>query len=410
MRRILPLACLLALPAIAGVPMVRNPAAPPAARKFVFKEELRFGGGIGGDPYVWALPSTNLDVDRNGRFYIADRRENRILVFDAQGRFLQRLAKQGEGPGELLGLFNYTVLADGRGVAFDLKSGRLGRLIYFDSERRFSHITEQPFGGDQHKVLRTLAVSPDNRYMAGQYFYYDPANPGGDLGKSGLFTTDFKLVRDYSSVTLPRLDFSKVEDTNYWVEFLAGHFVGMFKSNGVFAFGRQGQFYSALTNNYVITRAELASPPRDRLSFGREYKPILRTDAQVDGWVDLVLGVTSSNFLMGAVNDRVVRKAYTAANLSPAQPPIFALVPLEDDRVLVVHDVNLEDGTNRADLFDGKGRFIAQGHLPNHAMVGFASRFFPRLVFRNGKAYGIETDEEGEVWAVRWRYALEPAR
>ncbi len=408
MRPGLSLVCLLALPVLAGVPYVRNPIAPPSARKLVFQEELRFGGGVGGDAFVWALPSTNLDVDAQGLIYIADRRDNRILVFDSSGRFLKRLAKEGEGPGELLGLFSYTVLADGRGVAYDLKSGRLGRLLYFDAERRFSHVIEQPFGGEQHKVLRTLAISPDNRFMAGQYFYYDPATPNGDLGKSGLFTTDFKLVRDYSSVQLPRLDFSKVEDSQYWVNFLAGHFTGMFKGNGVFAFGRQGQLYTALTNAYTITRATQGQPPREQLSFGRDYKPILRSDAQVDGWVDLVLGVTSSNFLMGGINDRVVRKAYAKAELSPAQPPIYALIALEDDRLLVVHDVDLESGINRADLFDGKGRFIAQAELPNHAMVGFASRFFSRLVFRNGRAYGIEVDDNGEAWAVRWRYALAP--
>lgn len=66
-------------------------------------------------------------VDRSGRLYIGG--EDHVLVFDADGTFLRRIGRRGEGPGELMSIRAFSVVDDGTFVILD--SGR-GVILKFD--------------------------------------------------------------------------------------------------------------------------------------------------------------------------------------------------------------------------------------------------------------------------------------
>lgn len=66
-------------------------------------------------------------VDPSGRLYIAG--EDHVLVFDADGTFLRRIGRRGEGPGELMSVRAFSVVDDGAFVILD--SGR-GVILRFD--------------------------------------------------------------------------------------------------------------------------------------------------------------------------------------------------------------------------------------------------------------------------------------
>lgn len=66
-------------------------------------------------------------VDPSGRVYIGG--EDHVLVFDADGTFLRRIGRRGEGPGELMSIRAFSVVDDGTFVILD--SGR-GVILRFD--------------------------------------------------------------------------------------------------------------------------------------------------------------------------------------------------------------------------------------------------------------------------------------
>lgn len=70
-----------------------------------------------------------IEVDRSGRLYIAGLGGDHVLVFDADGTFLRRIGRRGEGPGELMSLRAFAVVDDGTFVILD--SGR-GVILKFD--------------------------------------------------------------------------------------------------------------------------------------------------------------------------------------------------------------------------------------------------------------------------------------
>jgi len=76
---------------------------------------------------------------------------------------------------------------------------------------------------------------------------------------------------------------------------------------------------------------------------------------------------------------------------------------------LVVHDVDLVKGVNRADIFTAQGEFLGSAMLSGHAFVYFlAGGFFPRMVFKNGFAYSVTCDDMGDNRVVRYKYFLGP--
>lgn len=66
--------------------------------------------------------------DAQGHLYVFDRQSSRIVVTDAQGRFVREVGKPGEGPGELRQPMSFTVLRDGSIVISDM--GHQSYVVY----------------------------------------------------------------------------------------------------------------------------------------------------------------------------------------------------------------------------------------------------------------------------------------
>ncbi|MDH4198614.1 MAG: 6-bladed beta-propeller, partial [Candidatus Aminicenantes bacterium] len=83
-----------------GVKTVTNPDYPRDGR-FVAKltEEMSCGEEGGPDEALLNKP-LELRVDGQGRAYVMDWGDVTIKVYDAEGRFLRSVGRQGQGPGE----------------------------------------------------------------------------------------------------------------------------------------------------------------------------------------------------------------------------------------------------------------------------------------------------------------------
>jgi sugar lactone lactonase YvrE len=118
-------------------------------------------------PGDFAKP-TGLAVDRDGDLYVADTLNNRIEVFDADGKFISTFGKAGDGPG---------YFARPKGVAIDnddhiwVADGMQDRVQVFNKEARLLIA----FGGHgllpgQFQGLVGIATDKNNRVFTSELF------------------------------------------------------------------------------------------------------------------------------------------------------------------------------------------------------------------------------------------------
>lgn len=84
-------------------------------------------------------------IDNNGNIYIADNQLSCIKVYDSEGKFLRKIGKAGQGPGDLiapvkLGVFNKELFVK------ELGNQRIQKLD-FNGKSIFSHKTDYWLGG-----------------------------------------------------------------------------------------------------------------------------------------------------------------------------------------------------------------------------------------------------------------------
>lgn len=90
------------VPVTEGTPILEYPFAPPDDRTgpaIELVEDLRLGAS-GPDPSLLLNAPSDIAVDGQGRIYVSDGGDDRVIVFDSEGRYLRTLGTHGQGPGE----------------------------------------------------------------------------------------------------------------------------------------------------------------------------------------------------------------------------------------------------------------------------------------------------------------------
>ncbi|MGH7459788.1 MAG: 6-bladed beta-propeller [Longimicrobiales bacterium] len=123
-----PLELLIGLMAVtAGAASAQARSSIPATDKVLADRAARIYSIGAEDGESWELLSGVRAVafDARDNLYVLDGNNYRILVFDANGRFLRQISKQGGGPGELMAPIGMTVTTDGF-----IAVGDLGRRAF----------------------------------------------------------------------------------------------------------------------------------------------------------------------------------------------------------------------------------------------------------------------------------------
>jgi len=92
------------------------------------------------DPGNFALP-TNVAVDKEGNVYVTDTLNNRVEVFDADGKFVSTFGKSGDGPGHFARPKGIAIDSDGHIWVVDAVQQR---VQVFDAEGRLLIYFGQP--------------------------------------------------------------------------------------------------------------------------------------------------------------------------------------------------------------------------------------------------------------------------
>lgn len=367
-------------------------------------EDLRFGGSDSDDRLIWGSPATAVNVDSKGQIYITDLQENRVLVFSESGEFVKQVGRKGKGPGEFEGLAQFHVYADGSAVALEMVNGSHPKLQFFDKDLQHVRTSERsgpPF------IIQYAAFPPSGSQFTAQFIH-----PSFET-KQFLYTTailddSFNIVHEIETVAAPLPDRSRFGQPGYWSERIADNLKRFYNGITVFNYDDKGFLYVANTSRYEVSRYDQQGQKTPFLK--HTFKPIMYTDTEREAILDAYADQFRADpELAEIVNRTVLAKAIELADPPPVKGPIFGLIPLEDEKLLVVRDLNLDNRFNAADLVASNGDFISNFEIPDNGLVNFfAGGYIPRMIFRNGFAYTILSDQLGENQLVRYRVEWVP--
>jgi hypothetical protein len=109
---------------VAGIAYIHNPATPLHPTKTVsFEEEFTYTEKDESGEIRLFKPGT-FAVDSQGNVYIGDESDMAIKVFDARGKYLRSIGRQGNGPGEFQGIYQMVPVPDGRLLVTDVQARR----------------------------------------------------------------------------------------------------------------------------------------------------------------------------------------------------------------------------------------------------------------------------------------------
>jgi len=382
-------------------PTVSNGETPSGTRyTLTLEENLRVGPGEG-DDFLWPQVGTAVQADESGYMYVTCPTENRITVLNANGELVRHLGGPGQGPSEYQGLISFQVLADGRGVAFEM-NGPTSNFSWYDKELGF--VGKTKLGKSMAKMFQTAALSPDGDLFFTQIIGINQA-AGKMIIRYAIMDMKGKIKNKIANFNNPMPTPDIVKSTDHFARYMGQSLTSESKGLvGFAAFDNNNNIYTATARNYEITRW---SPDMEKqLVITRKYKPIALTEKEINAVINPLVETLRAKMppqMSHLFAESTIRKAVAMAEFPPVKHPINGLFVLEDGTLAVTHEIDLLEKKMTVDLFDKSG-----GYLGDYTQAAPGLNSW-NLVFKNGYLYRIEANEDNENVLVRYRYKLMPA-
>ena len=327
------------------VTVVHNPKEPMfKGAAFSLKEDLTIPTTGANDRYMIS-DVRQVIIDDEGRIYVLDSKSADIKVFDALGRFLRTIGRQGQGPGEINLPMQISINRTKKEICV-LQSSR--RVSFFGLDGNFlRHVSTSTIWG-----LAGRVDSMGNLVLTEGIFA--PPEMWYALKK---FDPNMKLIVELARTPAPKVTaFDPFLPIARWTLDDQDNIIyGYPKTYEILVFGAQ---------NKLVRKIQ------------KEYNPIKVSDAEIEeAKKDLPAGITPafSNFHSAFRN----------------------LLVDEEGRIYV--QTWRKDANGQCvfyDLFDKEGRYLAVLNLKERAMI------------RKGKMYSVDEDEDGyqtiKRYAVTW--------
>lgn len=341
-----------------------------AGDEWVLEEELRIGTLDGAGPDMFGA-ITDFEVDRYGRFWLFEGQAQEIRVFDAAGRFIRTVGREGEGPGE----FNQVI-----GMTW----GPEEHLWIVDpSNNRLSVVDTAGVFIASHPTIGGIVVMPwpGGFDDAGQFYTY---------GVDTAVEDDFALVMVRHGLDLQPIDsvappdypgereYFEIKNEDNWM------MTGVpFTPSMEWRLGGDGTYWAGLTGDYRIF--QLSWEGDTLRSIRRDYEPLQVTASDLDEAKEGLDWFTEA----GGKADW---------SRIPATKPAFYDFVIDDAGYIWVQMITEPEREGRLfDVFDPEGRYLGEVLLP------FPIEFYPAPIFRDGFMYAVTEDELEIPFLVRAR-------
>jgi len=362
----------------AEVEVISNPKTPvpPVGKRksLVFKEELSIGQKEGDENYMFGS-DVFFNTDDEGNFYVTDWGKKRILKYDPAGKYVLTIGRQGQGPGEFQNLSVARFDKEGSIYVTDITS----RRISFFSQRG--------------NYLRQILI-PDvfeNLYITAKGYYLSSHTVPleSDAGMAfrvvdGFFNDKLKLVTEFHARVAVN-KFPSGNDSTSMAKFVAGILSGIaYQPAPRHLLAADDTIYFGYPQDYSI---DVYSPEgRKTKTIRRAYDPIKVKDSD-KAYFTATVARPFLNRTGGPRSEDDILDILKFIEYPSNKPAYHNFTLMENGWLIVLVEFAAGD-YSLFDIFDKKGRYIGQFKADFAAEYGW---FF----FKNGKAFAVETDEQG---------------
>lgn len=326
-----------------GVKVIKNPNEPLYKDEIVdLQEELVIGEAEGREEYMFQEIGA-ISVDEAERIYISDWKESQIKVYDQSGKYIRTIGRKGQGPGEFQRIKRIQILPHNELLVYD---GNVRRLSFFSLEGSFNN-------SKSISVISAIDLMMNSkREIIANTVQLNPQSAQA-VTSIGIYDSDFKLVRtiitsEPEDVLMPFLPF------NVWTILKDETIlIGFNKSYELQILNFQGKLIKKIIKDFAPVKITMAEK---RETLKRLEQPM---------------------------NKEV-----------PDFHPAFRRVTDDEEGRLFVETWEQPDfGDGHIyNVHDKQGKFISTLVLK-----------FPPKVWKKGKLYTIETDEDGYQYVKRYK-------
>ena len=313
--------------------------------------------------------------DATGNIYICDYRANNIKKFDASGKFIRIIGREGQGPGEFSWPFQATCAKD-RLIVWDMRNRRLCALT-LDGE----YITAKKITSDTGRPQKMRSL------------------PNGDvvIGMEAWFYSELDKPQEYTiQVFSPDLEHKKtIYSQEVWRNkyFRRGNVPQPFSPLVYWDVFPDGRIAIGFSKKYEIS---LYDSEKGKLStFTHPYEPVRVKEQDKK---DHFAGMTYSR---GGATTQKIPDFVTKNTKFPKVKPAFNSILVDFEGNILVHAYrkNRDEMYKYFDSFDSKGNFIA-----NVQVIGDISfPASPWISFVGKSFWRQKTDEDELIKVVKYK-------
>jgi len=328
-----------------GVTVVNNPKEPMYGEEVLsFVEELAITDDEDDEDFIFS-EIFHITVSNDGKIYALDMKESHVLMFNHDGKYIKTIGRSGQGPGE----FNNPRL-----IYFarnELIVTEIDRMSFFSPEGELLKVSPM-----KTEVLQRARCDSQGNIIA-ICLVYDPENPQYVLKK---FDSESNLKKEIAAIP---------------IESKPG-VINLFSPSIYMAVDDEDNIILGYPEDYEI---RIFNPEGDLAkTIIKAYNPVEITDEEK---------ARSSQELPPEYNYEIPKN----------HPPYVRFFHDESGR-LYVQTNEKGDGLNvyYHDVFDKNGMYITRVQLKQYPVL-----------FRNGKLYCLEADEDGYKTIKRYEVLWE---
>jgi uncharacterized protein YpmB len=339
------------------VTVVLNPkkAKPPkgALTKLALTEDYSVGDSLVEEEMIAEV--TYIAVDDADNLYVLDYKSHNIKVFDPEGQYVRTIGKQGNGPGELNLPGGLLIMQDGTLLVEDIGNRR---MAYFKPDGTF--INSRSIA--DRTSLISLTLDRSGSYLGREMI----------IEESKLFWEVRKYDKDLKPLfTIDRIPFPNPLTDN----------INVFDQVFFFTFDKDGNILYGNPKDYAI---KIYTPEGNLFKrIEKKYDPRRVTEEEKEEMLERIPTVGIN------IKDRLI---------FPKHYPAYEMFTFDEEGRLVVRTNNKgkNEDENIVDVFDPEGRLI----------TSFPLKASPRI-WKNGKLYSVEENEDGINIIKRYSYRWE---
>lgn len=350
-----------------GVMFINNPKEPKNPDlKIIFEEELTIGA-IHGEDNDMLGSQIFLNTDDEGNFYVSDKDISTVKKYNSNGKFLQLIGGNGQGPGEFQDICEVRFSIDGNMYVNDVSTQRLSFLTKTGQYLRgvkFPTIFERVVINSKGYFI---AMSVDNVQL-GQgkkwdYFY-------------GLFDAELNQIAEFLRLPQEEKGLSK---NGYSINqaFADDLSARAFAPNVNYVLDKNDWIYFGYPKDYEI---KVYSPDGElKRIIQRDYKPIEISKSHKEHFRQ-----NQSVQFMAKMPVGEEDTIYKLVRYPKYKPAYERFTLMENGWIFVVVD-STHNTAQLVDIFNENGEYLAQFETNIAA---------EQLFFNNGKAYTVATIDD----------------